>query len=289
MQHTSSIYDSPDFMESAERGSMTTSSLLSRNSTFTRSPPGSSYHYTNFGIAVLGAVVELASGKKLDANVREFLFAPLDIDASYLPSNIKETRYISNMYSTRHTLSLPVETQLRRRENETLGQDQSLGYGSLVISAFDYAKILAMLGNGGVFLGERILSPESVAEIHNADFSTPDFKIGLSTRFTGGGRPGNAADVIEDILVWQLVEKDGNTGPSDGFYWHTGSAWGLFAQFIYIAGAGTDEGISGANTSRGAVVVTTGAWTGRAPNGMIDIGNHLSAIAWRGLEFNKLD
>ena len=290
MQHSSSIYDSDAFHGSLDRGERNaTQKLLSGRASYTGSRPGGSHLYTNFGIAVLGAVVEMASGKKLDEYAREVLFKPLDIDAAYLPSNLNDTSLLANIYSTRHTLSLPVATQLRRSDTYEIGKSQSLGYGSLVISAFDYAKILAMLGNGGLFLGERILSPESVAEIHNADFKGPGFMQGLSTRFTNGGKPENNEGVINDILLWLYTDEDGESIPSEGIYWHTGSAWGLFAQYIYIAGSGTDEGRGGVDTSRGVVVITTGARTGRASNGMIDVGNHLSAIAWQGLEFDKPD
>ena len=286
MQQTSSIYDSAGFMESLDRGTMNaTQRLLSRNSTFTGTRPGSTYQYSNFGIAVLGAVVELTSGKKLDAYVHEILFAPLDIDAAFLPSNIKDTDSIANIYNPQK-LTLPAATQLRRSASSDLGQDQSLGYGSLVISAVDYAKILAMLGNGGVFLGERILSSESVAEIHNADFSGPGFMQGLTSRYTGGGA-GNIPADSDDIRLWLYTDKDGNSIPSEGFYWHTGSAWGLFSQYIYVAGRGTDEGIGGVNTSRGVLVITTGASTRRMSNGMVNVCNHLSAIAWEGLGFDK--
>jgi len=301
MQHTSSIFDSQGWNDSNVGSSRNaTQRLLTRNMAFSGRRPGTYHYYTNFGIAVLGAVVELISGKRLDAFVNEVLFAPLDIDAAFLASNVKDKDNIANIYRRYPDGSLrllrPVETQLRQSTSDELGQDQTLGFGSLVISALDYAKIMAMLGNGGIFLGERILSPEAVAEIHNADVSTFNrddppklvYNQGLSTRFTSGGTPSSNALVINDTLIWRYVNKDGTSVQSEGFYWHTGSAWGLYSQYIYIAGAGTDEGASGTDTSRGVVVITTGANERQASNGMRYVCIGLSALAWRELEFDKV-
>ena len=55
-----------------------------------------------------------------------------------------------------------------------------------------------------------------------------------------------------------------------------------------MAGAGTEEGVLDINSSRGIVVITTGASTGRMSNGMINVCNHLAEIAWRGAGFDNM-
>ena len=289
MQHTSSIYDSEAFTESLMgRERRTTQSLLSSSSSYSGSRPGSSHLYTNFGYSILGAVVEHASGKKLDAFVRENLFGPLDIDAAFQAVNLTDTSRIAVLFDAGHGVTRSVEAQIANNRSGDLGQDQHIAQGGLIISALDYAKILAMLGNGGVFRNERILSPDAVTEIHKANVEGPGFKQGLSSRQTGGGSVDfNLLEAIEDDTIWRYINLNDEIVPSDGFYWHTGSAYGVYAQYIYIAGSGTDEGIGDKNTSRGVVVITTGARSGRAENGMVDICMHLSSIAWRGLGFNK--
>jgi len=300
MQHTSSIFDSQTFLDSiAGRERVSTQNLLSGSSSYWDVRPGTAFEYSNFGYSILAAVCELISGYKLDDLARELLFEPLDIDASFLATNIRDRDNIAMIYSSGYHLNRSVSTQLENSRAGELGEDQHLAQGSLVISVPDYAKILAMLGNGGVFRNERILSPESVIEIHNADVSGAGYKQGLSSRFTAGGSTApvvmqNTGEDEDDIyeenrndgIMWQYIDVNGSAVPSDGFYWHTGSAYGVFAQYIYKSGSGTGEGIADVNSSLGVVVVTTGANTDRSSTGMINVCTHLSEIAWRGLGFN---
>jgi len=309
MQHTSSIFDSEAFHDSIMGGAqVSTQNLLERSSSYINARPGSSHLYTNFGYSVLGAVIEHISNMKLDAFARQVLFYPLGIDAAFHASNLNDTSNIATLYNYAHDVVRSVDALLESRSAGDIGQDQHIAQGGLMISAFDFAKILAMLGNGGIFLGERILSPEAVIEIHRTDVAGPGYKHGLSTRFTEGGTNGsgviNASVAVgdddidsltvqsgerDDTEIWRYINVNGQSIPGDGFYWHTGSAHGVFAQYIYMAGSGTGGGESGAYASRGVVVVTTGASTGRMENGMINVCNHLSEIAWRGLRFNETD
>ena len=297
MQHSSSIHDSTAFTESLMgRDRKTTQDLLSRGSSYF-ARPGSTHLYSNFGYTVLGAVVEHASGVKLDAYASRVLFEPLGIDAAFQAINLDDSDNLAALYDAGHGVSRSVSAQIASNRSGALGQDQHLAQGSLLISALDYAKILAMLGNGGVFLGERILSPEAVSEIHKADFpgpvenpGQPWYLQGLSTRLSDHdalaaaipettSTPAPAPGLPDGFNILRFL------GDNEGVYWHTGSAYGVFAQYIYISGSGTDEGIGGIDTSRGVVVITTGARTARAQNGMIDVCTHLSEIAWHGLGF----
>ena len=324
MQHTSTIYDSTAFNDSLMgRRVRSTETLLTGSSSFWDRHPGTAHQYSNFGFTVLGAVIEFASGMKLDSYAREVLFDPLDIDASFIAAGLNDTGNIAVLYNPGqgHTVARSVATQLSRDSMGELGQDQNLAQGGLMISAIDYAKILAMLGNGGVILGERILSEESVIEIHKADVEGPAYKQGLSTRFTAGRSEEDISATVvtedsdedlsdetddqlidntttndygiyrvraveEEHRIWRYVSIDGTQVPSGGFFWHTGSAHGIFAQYIYVAGSGTERGVVDANSSRGIVVVTTGASTDREENGMINVCTHLSGIAWLGLRFD---
>jgi len=309
LQHTSSIHDSTAINDSIMGNTqVSTQSLLGQGSSYMTVRPGSTFIYTNFGYSVLGAVIEFIADMKLDAFAREVLFTPMDIDAAFQAVNLNDSTNLAILYDSGHGIVRSLEAQISNNRSGDIGQDQHLAQGSLLISAFDYAKILAMLGNGGVFIGNRILSSESVREIHQADVAGPGFMHGLSTRFSHGGNneldEANVSITIgddevdslvvqsderDDTEIWRYVTINGAAGPSDGFFWHTGSAHGVFAQYIYIAGSGTNEGVSEEYSSRGVVVITTGASTGRMENGMINVCNHLSEIAWRGLGFNEID
>jgi len=249
MQHTSSIFDSGAFQVSRDRNtSESVRFLLERGSSFRRNEPGTNFEYSNFGYAVLGAICENVSGKTLDALSREILFEPLSIDAAYVPENLHDTENIAVIYNENHSVTRSVQSQLAITESGILGEDLHLAQGNLTISAIDYARILTMLGNGGVLNGVRILSNEAVREMHETDVEGEGYSQGLGTRFSSGG----------------FI-------PGEGFYWHSGSGYGLLAQYLYSDALANN---------RGVVVIVTGAVSSREPNGMVSICNELSRIAW---------
>jgi len=250
MQHTSSIFDSGVFQVSRDRAaSDSVRFLLDRGSSFRRSEPGTTFEYTNLGHSVLGAICENVSGKTIDTLAREVLFDPLEIDAGYLPANMHETENIAVIYNDRHTVTRSVQSQLAVGESGVLGNDIHLAQGNLTISTVDYARILTMLGNGGTFRDVTILSPQAVETIHDTDVITASYEQGLATRYSFG-----------DFI------------PGEGFFWHTGSAYGMFAQYLYSVNI---------SSNRGVVIATTGATTGREPNGMVTVCNNLAFAAWR--------
>jgi len=256
MQHTSSIFDSGAFQVSRDKDtSESVRYLLERGTSFRRNRPGSNFEYSNFGYAIIGAICENVAGKSLDTFARDVLFSPLGIDAGYIPSKMHDTENIAVIYNDKHSVTRTVQSQLNTEESTTLGHDLHLAQGNLTISVVDYARILAMLGNGGVLGDVRILSQQAARDINNADVEGAAYKQGLATRYSFG-----------DFI------------PSEGFYWHTGSAYGLFSQYLYSAND---------NVNRGIVVATTGATSGRESNGMVSVCTKLAAAAWRELEALK--
>lgn len=301
MQHTSTIVDSQAFENSILRSvnqRTSTEDLLKQRATYLGRKPGTAYYYSNFAYTILGAVIEHITGKKLDAAANELLFKPLDIDAAFVPENIIDKDNVAAMYNTNHAVTRSIDLQLTNINTRGIGEDQHLAQGGLVISALDYAKILAMLGNGGTYLGERIISGDIIEKMHVADITGAGFEQALSPRYTSGGRgiittsDGNATlplwrnEQFDDYITFQYTKEDDIFIPNDGFFWHTGTGYGVFAQYIYLATDGNMHGMGGEFTSRGAVVVTTGAWSGRAENGIIAVCTHLSSIAWLGLGFD---
>ena len=255
MQHTSSIYESKAFEESrASQSSSSTKTLLEANTSFRSVAPGSVYEYTNFGMSVLAAVCESIYGKTFDLFANEVLFAPLDIDAAYVPSRLTDTDNIAAIYGSDHSRALSVASQLRvvdSADSNQLGHDHHLAQGNLTISAVDYAKILVMLGNGGIYKDVRIITEDSADEINNTNrINGANYEVGLSTRFSA------------------VSYMPGEVG-----YWHTGSAFGTYTQYVYSAD----------NTNRGMVVFTTGADTNRTDLGMLIMADDFFSIAWQEL------
>ncbi|MCL2221023.1 MAG: beta-lactamase family protein [Oscillospiraceae bacterium] len=252
LQHTSSLFDSGAFQVSRDRGSSdSVRVLLERGTSFRRNQPGSTFEYSNFGYAVLSALAERVTGKTLDALAREVIFEPLGIDAAYVAENLQDTENIAVIYNDSHGITRTVESQLNVRETGTPGHDLHLAQGNLYISLLDYARILAMLGNGGSLDGVRILSSAAVREMHNADVQGRSYAQGLATRFSVG-------DFIS----------------GEGFFWHTGSAYGTFAQYVYHE-----------DRNQGVVVVTIGASISRLANGMVDVCTYMARAALRVFGF----
>ncbi|MCR5485025.1 MAG: beta-lactamase family protein [Clostridiales bacterium] len=209
MTHTSSIIDSDAFNKSLSEGSSTElKDLLSDKASFSSFAPGTRYIYSNFGVAVIGAVCEKATGKYFNELAKELLFKPLDIDASYIAADIKNKDQIAELYGAGGGLSLI--KQLGRPHDCPLGQRHHLVQGNLTISAKDYAKILCLLMNGGRDKdGKVIMSESSVKEIKKKHFDTGAFGVGYGLQ-------------IRDNIV------QGNK-----VYVHTGISYGMYSTFMF--------------------------------------------------------
>ena len=245
MQHTSSIYDSSQYL--TERFSYkadSTQRLLTAKSTYRDRTPGELFEYSDFGLIVLGAVCEKISDMLFDSLAQEKLFKPLKIDAAYASRNLQDTSNVAAIYDSKHSLTRSVAAQIGSGGRPA--QEHNTAQGGLMISPLDYAKILVMLTNGGTSGGVRILSEDAVREIHITDVEGEFYEQGLVTRF------------------------EENAFMGEGVYWHTGSAYGTFAQYIYCL-----------DTGRVAVVVTTGATTDRRPNDMVKVCSDLIEQVWR--------
>ena len=62
--------------------------------------PGTAWNYTNFGISVLGRIIEVASGKSFDDFMAQRIFQPLGMnDSSFQPQAAKASR-VAKVYTT---------------------------------------------------------------------------------------------------------------------------------------------------------------------------------------------
>ena len=248
IQHTSSIYDSGQYTNANDRNlPSTTKRLLDTGVCYEYWEPGTKFVYSNFGYSVLGLVCEYVSEKRFNTLSKEIIFEPLGIDAAFLPSSLIDKTNIAAIYDSTHTQRRTVNAQLDSGDSRDAGSDHNHIPGNLMISILDYTKILTMLVNGGTLDDIRIVSEDSVNEIHSTNVETEWYLQGFSTRYQNN----------EEL-------------PLESSFWHTGSAWGVFAQFNYFMGEGMN---------RGVVVITTGADTGRLENGMVEVCTDLSVLA----------
>lgn len=143
--------------------------------------PGEKWIY-GYAIDVLGAVIEKASGQKLDAFIRAAITEPLQMaDTEFFLTQGKRDR-LSVVYSaeqpgkvTRVPDGLKQDSQGAYAE----GPRKSFSGGAgLLSTAGDYARFLQMLLNGGELDGKRILSRKSVELMIVDHIPTKTFREG---------------------------------------------------------------------------------------------------------------
>ena len=207
MCHTSSLRDSDAFLLSRQQGSSEPlSALLGREDSFTQAAPGTAYEYSNFGVAVLGAVCEKAVNTPFSQLARMYVFSKLEIDAAYTARELDSPGSVGVLYG--HGGYSAAE-QLNEAFSPVLGQTHHLVQGNLTISAIDYAKVLYLLLHGGVAQnGARVLREETVNDIVSSHFTAADEGVGYGLRILNGAFGAGT----------QLV--------------HTGSNFGMLSAFI---------------------------------------------------------
>src|SRR6516225_4277139 len=119
--------------------------------------PGSSWNYSH-STDVLGRVVEVASGKSPYQFEKENILDPLGMsDTGFSVPSAKQDLIAEPLPTDNKVVGTsPVS-------NPRLPAKWEAGGQGMVSTAFDYAKFLQMLQNGGALDGHRILSPATVA------------------------------------------------------------------------------------------------------------------------------
>ena len=129
--------------------------------------PGESFQYGT-SADVLGAVIEVISGKTFGEFLKEEFFEPLDMEdtAFYVPEN-KQERLAKVYQRTEQGLELYTENHLGiMNAMEQVPAFESGGAG-LVSTLDDYAKFASMLLQEGSYQGKQILKPQTIQAYTN--------------------------------------------------------------------------------------------------------------------------
>jgi len=121
------------------------------------SDPGSRWEYgTN--IDFVGKAVEAASGKKLDAYLRDHMFAPLGMsDTGFKITDDMRKRLVGMHVRGEDGKLAPLAFELEQNP------EFHMGGGGLYSTAADYIKFCQMILNKGKGNGNQVLKPETVA------------------------------------------------------------------------------------------------------------------------------
>jgi methyl acetate hydrolase len=141
--------------------------------------PGERWHYST-STDVVGRLVEVVSGQKLEDYFRQHIFAPLKMsDTSYNVPQDKGARLVAQQQRAGDRMDGAVVLQ-----SPQLGLTipAPIGGGGLASTASDYGRFVRMLLNGGELDGARVLKAETVAlmgQNHIGVVSVPALKTAL--------------------------------------------------------------------------------------------------------------
>ncbi len=138
--------------------------------------PGSSWFYGT-SADVLGAVVEVVSGKSFGTFLSDEIFAPLNMGDTgfYVPAD--ERHRLAKVYGETES-GLEVYTDNRLGIINAMDREPAFesGGAGLVSTIDDYAKFATMLQNGGVYEETRILKENTVKFLTTQVLNEPQMK-----------------------------------------------------------------------------------------------------------------
>ncbi len=128
-------------------------------------PPGQVPAYSNYGVGLASYIVQRVSGEQFEDYVRRHIFAPLAMTHSsfFQPLEKPLAGFASEGYRT-DTTRPPVGFEILN----------PVGAGGLSSTAADMGRFGQALLNGGELDGQRILKPETVAQMWTPQFRASD-------------------------------------------------------------------------------------------------------------------
>ena len=169
--------------------------------------PGSKIVYSDINFIILGKIVEIVSGLKLNDYAKKNIFEPLKmVDTGYLPSD--KERCAATEYRDDESYHGYVKGYVHDETSFALGG--VAGHAGLFSTAMDASRFIKMILNNGTLDGQEILSKQTVDLMFKRQISECD-SIGVI--------PVKARN-----LGWQAHETFSNAGDyiSDNSILHTG-------------------------------------------------------------------
>ena len=122
--------------------------------------PGERWHYST-STDVVGRLVEVVSGQKLEDYFREHIFVPLKMnDTSYNVPEAKGPRLVAQQQRDGAKMDGPIVLQIPPLVGLTVAKP--IGGGGLASTAADYGRFMRMFLNEGALDGVRVLKPETI-------------------------------------------------------------------------------------------------------------------------------
>ena len=207
------------------------------------------WSYNNHAFGVLGQTLELASGRYLDDVLEERLLRPLGADCAFAAGELEGTKLVAPLYR-RGALGRSAVSVLRVRRWDAPGATGRQFAGGFTSSAWDMAKLTALLAGDGCFEGVRLMEAESVALMESHDVQA---------------LPGGSYQALPLRLRFDVYGRE-------RLYYHTGSAYGAYNLLSYDP-----------DTGDGVVVLTTGADGGKDRYDIYAVCGEIARAVYRAL------
>jgi len=156
------------------------------------SDPGTEYKYSNVGIDVAAAVIEVVSGKPFAVYLQETIFDPLGMtDTTFYPTP-DQLKRLAKCYRLENGKCVEVPVPFLQRPYDSVSRFPE-GGGGLFSTPVDFMKFYQMLAANGVGNGKRILSEEAMRILRTKQ--TPEgvpngYSLGLNTNGDWFGHGG---------------------------------------------------------------------------------------------------
>ncbi|MCG9968883.1 serine hydrolase [Pelotomaculum terephthalicicum JT] len=200
--------------------------------------PGTQFVYSNFGFGIIGALVEMISGKRFNDYTIRHIFWPLGMDAGYNAADIVNFHKIAVLYKTSGGGKFyPAcdyfqtgERPARKEYKLPLGNYYIGPAGAVRASVLDLSKFMIAHMNGGLYGGVRILQKHTADLMHQMHWYGYGMEgffryIGLSFHITDAlaerrltGHAGEACGLVSD-MYFDCDEKIGVIFMTNGGYY----------------------------------------------------------------------
>jgi CubicO group peptidase (beta-lactamase class C family) len=150
--------------------------------------PGTAWNYSNFGISVLGRIIEVVSGESYDRFLTEKIFQPLEMKDTFFDIPADKASRVSTVYTYQEDklrpITPPYPSALKIPSPDS----------GLLSTASDLARFNQMMLNKGTLNGKRVLSIAAVEAMTASQ--TGDLKAG----YAPGVGQGFGYEVVREIL-----------------------------------------------------------------------------------------
>jgi CubicO group peptidase (beta-lactamase class C family) len=149
--------------------------------------PGTAWNYSNFGIGLLGRIIEVVSGRPYDQFMAERIFQPLGMKDTFYDVPTDKASRVATVYSYDEGKLTPLRPALA-------GAKIPSPDSGLLSTASDLARFNQMMLNKGALNGKRVLSSAAIEAMTTSQ--TGDLKAG----YAPGVGQGYGYEVVREPL-----------------------------------------------------------------------------------------